>query len=271
MVSGKVMTVSSQSIRRLILELARDCGSPVHLGGSLSEVDILNCLYGQVLRHDPKNPEWSGRDIFLLSKGHAFLGLLATLHLYGYFSRSVLDTFQNEELGFISHPVRDVLRGIEGTTGSLGHGLSYGMGLAYAMKRREQDRRVFVLMGDSESSEGSVWEGVLLAPKLRLNNLVAIVDCNGYGNDASGVVPSSDALAGMYRSSGWHVEVIDGHDSSALLRVFQQPPSDPPQPLAIIAITTKGKGIAMMEGNNDWHHNRVSARVFEQAVIGLEG
>lgn len=265
------MTVSSQSIRRLVLELARDCGSPVHLGGSLSEVDILNCLYGQVLRHDPKNPEWSGRDIFLLSKGHAFLGLLATLHLYGYFSRSVLDTFQSEALGFISHPVRDLQKGIEGTTGSLGHGLSYGMGLAHAMKKRRQDRRVFVLMGDSESSEGSVWEGVLLAPKLELSNLVAIVDCNGYGNDASGVVPSADVLAGMYGASGWHVEVVDGHDSQELHRVFQQPPFDLQQPLAIIAKTTKGKGIAMMEGNNDWHHNRVSAKTFEQAVVGLEG
>ena len=265
------MTVSSQSIRHLVLELARDCGSPVHLGGSLSEVDILNCLYGQVLRHDPKNPEWSERDIFLLSKGHAFLGLLATLHLYGYFSRSVLDTFQKEELGFISHPVRDLQNGIEGTTGSLGHGLSYGMGLAYAMKKRRQDRRVFVLMGDSESSEGSVWEGVLLAPRLELSNLVAIVDCNGYGNDASGVVPSTEVLAGMYRSSGWHVEVVDGHDSHALHRAFAQPASDLQQPLALIAETTKGKGVAMMEGNNDWHHNRVSSKTFEQAVAGLEG
>lgn len=264
-------TVSSQEIRRLVLELARDCGAPVHLGGSLSQVDILNCLYGQVLRHDPNNPDWSGRDIFLLSKGHAFLSLLATLHLYGYFSRSVLNTFQSEESGFISHPVRDIQKGIEGTTGSLGHGLSYGMGVAYAMKRRRQDRKVFVLMGDSESSEGSIWEGVMLAPRLQLSNLVAIVDCNGFGNDVSGVVPSAFTLAGLYRAAGWSVEVVDGHDSRALLKAFEQPQSDSGQPLAIIAETIKGRGIAMMEGNNDWHHNRVSARTFDQAVVGLVG
>lgn len=261
------MVIGSATIRKLVLEVARDCGGPVHLGGSLSQVEILNVLYGEVLRHAPENPEWSDRDIFLLSKGHAFLGLLATLHLYGYFSRSELGTFQSGAGGFISHPVRDLSRGVEGTTGSLGQGLSYGLGLALAMKKiGNQGRRVFVLMGDSESSEGSVWEAALLAPKLALDNLVAIVDCNGYGNDAEGVVNSADTLLGMFRAAGWSSEIVNGHDEEALSTALSPPMDGLSAPRAIIAATVKGKGFGVMESNNDWHHNRVTDKVFNEAI-----
>lgn len=261
----------TDEIRRLILEVAANSSGPVHLGGSLSEVEILDTLYGRILNVDPADLTKSDRDIFILSKGHAFLGLLATLCVHNLLPKSRLLTFQKGGEGsFISHPVRDVENGIESSTGSLGQGLSYGLGIAAGMKlRSENNRQVIVLMGDSECAEGSVWEAAILAPKLALDNVTVIVDCNGLGNDRAGVVQSASQLAAMFEAAGWDCRQVDGHNSEQIFEAISSERTASASPRAVIASTVKGKGVPFMEGDNDWHHAQVSSRILERALEGL--
>lgn len=257
----------ANEIRRLILQVAASCSGPVHLGGSLSAVEILDTLYGRILRnrrHIPRDPL---RDIFILSKGHTFLAQLATLCVYGIISEGDLFSFQKGGDGFISHPVRDLSKGVESSTGSLGHGLSYGLGIAQAMKYEQQsDRHVYVLLGDSECSEGSVWEAAILAPQLSLGNVTVIVDSNGFGNDRSGAVQEASQLARLFESAGWISHCVDGHNQTELLNTFAQVRDDAMKPAAVVAKTVKGKGISFMEHNNDWHHAPVSEKILQQAL-----
>lgn len=257
----------ANEIRRLILQVASTCSGPVHLGGSLSAVEILDSLYGGVLQMPTQKPTDKLRDIFILSKGHTFLAQLAALCVYGLITEQDLFSFQKGGHGFISHPVRDLSYGIESSTGSLGHGLSYGLGVAQAMKYEgENNRHVYVLLGDSECSEGSVWEAAILAPQLKLGNVTAIVDSNGFGNDRSGAVQNADQLVRMFEGAGWVSEAVDGHDRSEISSLLTQAKTNAEIPSAIIARTIKGKGVSFMENNNDWHHAPVSKKVLQQAL-----
>lgn len=251
-------------LRLTVIEMAEKCGQSTHLGGSLSEIDILNVLYGNVMRHNPADPLDANRDIFILSKGHGFLGQVAVLFHQGYFSKSDLDGFQTDEGVFISHPVRDLGRGIESSNGSLGQGLSFGLGIALGALALEHARRVFVLMGDSECSEGSVWEAAILAGHLATSNLVAIVDTNGFGNDGYGPVLRGNNLSKAFSALGWRVKEVDGHDYEELQSALEQDSSSD-MPTAVICYTVKGKGVSFMENNNDWHHGRVTPRVLDKA------
>jgi transketolase len=259
-------------IRRTIVETAFKCGQSTHIGGSLSMVELLATLFGEVLVHRPHQPEWDGRDIFILSKGHAVLGYLALLYRHGYFSAEKLATFQTNGSDLIAHPVKKLSLGIESSNGSLGQGLAYGTGIALGMRKRRQDRRVYVMLGDGECNEGSVWESAAVASELRLGNLTAIVDENGLRNDGANFPYSGRVvLANVWRAFGWNVVEVGGHDHRAILAAFRQAGARADAPTAIVARTVKGKGIPFMENNNDWHHNRITANIFEECLKALSG
>ena len=259
-------------IRRTIIETAFKCGQSTHIGGSLSMVELLATLFGEVLVHRPLEPEWDGRDIFILSKGHAVLGYLAVLRHHGYFSADKLATFQTNGSDLIAHPVKKVSLGIESSNGSLGQGLAYGMGIALGMRKRRQHRRVYVMLGDGECNEGSVWESAATAAELGLGNLTAIIDENGFRNDGPNSTYAGKALlAKVWRAFGWNVVEVDGHDHQAVVSAFRQARDLADTPTAIVAHTVKGKGVPFMEGNNDWHHNRITANIFEECLKALGG
>lgn len=259
-----------REIRRSIVRTAWNCAQSTHIGGSLSMVELLVTLFGKVLVNRPHQPEWDARDIFILSKGHAVLGYLAVLHHYGYFSAEKLATFQTDGSDLIAHPVKKPSLGIESSNGSLGQGLAYGIGIALGMRKRGQDRRAYVMLGDGECNEGSVWESAAIAAELKLGNLVAIIDENGFRNDgATSTYSGRVVLANVWRAFGWNVADIDGHDHQAILAAFQQARERTDAPTAIVARTVKGKGVPFMENNNDWHHNRVTATILEECLKAL--
>lgn len=265
--------VSETEIRRIIVETAANSGESAHIGGSLSMVEVLNTLFGTYLRHDPKKPNWENRDIFILSKGHAVLGYVAVLFAYGYFDQEKLDTFQKNGSDLIAHPVKKIDLGIESSNGSLGQGLSYGLGIALGMRKRGQsERRVFVLLGDGECNEGSVWETAALASELRVSNLVAIVDENRFRNDGANTmhnVPGGPVLPNIWRAFGWNVVEVDGHDVTAIEGAYETVLAHTSGPSVIVAKTIKGKGIAFMEANNDWHHNRITQNTLDTCLAEL--
>lgn len=267
-------TVSELALRKIIVETAAGCGEPAHLGGALSMVELLNVLFGSVLRHRPENPQWEERDIFILSKGHAVLGYLAVLHAYGYFDRQKLATFQTNGSDLIAHPVKKLSLGIESSNGSLGQGLSYGLGIAVGMQKRGQpDRRVFVMLGDGECNEGSVWEAAALAAEMGTYNLLAVVDENKHRNDGVNTLYNSHnaaVLADVWRSFGWHVIEVDGHSVSDIYAAYQAALSNLKKPSVIVAKTIKGKGIDFMEDNNDWHHNRLTPKLLDDCLLQLD-
>lgn len=266
--------VTCAEVRKTIIEIAALCGEAAHIGGSLSMVELLNALYANILRHNPSMPEWAERDIFILSKGHCVLGYFAILSLYGYFPREKLESFQTNGSDLIAHPVKNISLGIESSNGSLGQGLSYGLGVALGMnKRAELHRRVFVMLGDGECNEGSIWETAALAAELKVNNLFAIVDENKLRNDgANSLFEEKDGakLANIWRAFGWNVVEVDGHDYDEILDAYKKLISQSDRPGVIVANTIKGKGIDFMEANNDWHHNRITEKLFQECLSKLQ-
>lgn len=265
--------VLEKDLRRLIIETAAECGEPAHIGGSLSMVELLNVLFGSVLRHRPDTPAWPERDIFILSKGHAVLGYFAVLHSYGYFDRAKLSSFQSNGSDLIAHPIKNIPLGIESSNGSLGQGLSYGLGMAIGMRKRGEDRRVYVLMGDGECNEGAVWEAAALAAELGISNLTAIIDENGFRNDGANTLyanPKGPNLAKAWEAFGWDVHRVDGHDTTAIHGAFEQARATSDRPSAIVAQTIKGKGVSFMEANNEWHHNRITQKLLDDCLKELE-
>jgi len=256
----------AQQIRRDILDLAFYCNGPAHIGGALSIAEIMAVLYGQILKIDASNPRWQERDRFILSKGHAVLALYSALHRTNFINEDVFSTFKMDGSELIAHPVLNMDLGIESSNGSLGHGLSMAIGVAWALKRGGVDSKSFVLLGDGECDEGSIWEGVWLASNLELNNLVVLVDFNGFQSD--GIVPknsSSENMAAKWRSFGWQAHVVDGHDIGALLQLLNCS-STFDGPTVIVAKTIKGKGVSFMENENLWHHNRLTESFYLKAI-----
>lgn len=262
---------TSADIRRLIIDKAYECGQSAHLGGALSMIDIMSVLYEKVLTFKAAEPEYEQRDVFILSKGHTVLGYVATLFYYNYFPKEVFDTFQTNGSKLIAHPIKNLAYGIESSNGSLGQGISYASGMALGYKKRGMGNRVFVMMGDGECNEGSVWEAAQLSAELSLNNLVVIIDVNGYRNDGMTAygVNSGLSLENMWSSFGWNAIFIDGHDFNDIMGAFESALKSDSKPTAIIANTIKGKGFSFMESNNDWHHNRITKVVYEQCLAEL--
>ncbi len=237
-------------IRRHGIEMTHLSGGS-HIGAILSVADIIAVLYASVLKHDSENPKWDNRDRFILSKGHAGAAVYAALAECGYFDVNELRThYQNGSRlsGHVSHH----LPGIDFSTGSLGHGLSAGAGMAIAAKQDKKDHRVFVVLGDGECNEGSVWEAAQLAAHFELNNLCAIIDSNKMQSlDFCDKTLNSGLLSEKWKAFGWNVIEVDGHDHEALKNAFNFA-SD--KPVVVIANTTKGKGVSFMESQVLWHY-----------------
>ncbi len=243
-----------------------------HTGGAMSSLDILTTLYYDVLSIRPQEPGWPDRDRFLLSKGHSVEGYLAVLADRGFFPKEELRTFSQAGSRLIGHP-NNQTPGVEVCTGALGHGLPVGVGMAIAAQRTNKAYRTFVLMGDGEQAEGSVWEAAMAAANYRLDNLYAIIDRNGL--QISGATEEVMALEGFrakWEAFGWDVAEADGHDPAALLGYFHTPrPAGKPH--CLIAHTVKGKGLPFAENRKEWHHKVPMAEQLTQAyaALGVKG
>ena len=261
----------AREVRIKTLEMVTRAGKG-HLGGSLSCADILVALYyGGILRVDPHRPEWPERDRFILSKGHSCEALYCILADRGFFPEAELARYQQPGCILGGHPDRSV-PGIEADTGSLGHGLGIGCGLALGARLDGNDYLTFVLLGDGECCEGSVWEAAMFAAQHQLGRLIGIIDNNGMCvTDKLEDCTALDPLPEKWRAFGWDVQEVDGHDLNALLSVLTDVRERPSvKPLMIIARTVKGKGISFMENRLEWHHGVPKGDKAAQALNELK-
>ncbi|NQV94020.1 MAG: transketolase [Sphingomonadales bacterium] len=246
-------------------------GGSSHIGAAFSIADILAVLYGQIMRHDPKQPSWAGRDRFILSKGHAGAAVYATLAEVGYFPTKQLKLHYQDGSVLSGHVSHKGIHGVELSTGSLGHGLGVGTGMAKALKLAGQDQRVFVLMSDGECDEGTIWEAALFAQHHSLENLVAIVDYN----KIQSLAPIAETIAlepfrQKWESFNWSVVEADGHDHNSLVKALCTLPAKSGRPTVIIAHTVKGKGVSFMENTVLWHYRTARGEEFNLALAELE-
>ena len=242
-----------------------------HIGSALSIADIVAVLYARVMRIDPKNPKWSERDRFLLSKGHACVAVYAALAEAGFISEEDLLTYGQDHSMLMNH-ISHKVAGVEFSTGSLGHGLPFGVGKALAAKRQKKEWRTFVVLSDGELGEGSNWEAFMFAAHHGLDNLVAIIDYNKLQSLTT--VEKTlriEPLAGKLAAFGWAVREVDGHDHEALVSHLSKAPWEPGQPSVLICHTTKGKGVSFMENSVDWHYKSPNDQHLAQALAELQG
>jgi transketolase len=271
MASDKELVRLSRRIRADVLRATTEAGSG-HPGGSLSATDILVTLFWRVLKNDPRNPLWSDRDRFILSKGHAAPALYAVLAERGYFPKDQLHHLREHGSMLQGHPDATRTPGVEVSSGSLGNGLSIASGIASALKLDGKSSRVYCLLGDGECDEGLVWEAAMFAAHKRLDNLTAIVDRNGLQIDGpTEKVVSLEPLADKWRSFNWHVVCVDGHDYSKLLAAFEEARNMMGKPTVMIANTVKGKGVSFMEGVVSFHGKACTPAELDIACKELEG
>jgi transketolase len=244
----------SRHLRRLVVQ-ALEGGGRGHVGSSMSLIEILRVLYDDVLRLRPAEPRWPGRDRMILSKGHGCLALYALLADKGFFPVAALDTFCRRDSILGGHPEAGKVPGVEASTGALGHGLSVGLGMALALRAKESDARVFVVMGDGEINEGSVWEAAMCAGKHGVGRLTALIDYNKIQSAGpTREIQDLEPLVDKWRAFGFAVAEVDGHDVVALRETFARLPFAADRPSAIICHTVKGKGISFAENDAEWHH-----------------
>ena len=259
----------ARDVRRDIVTMTAAAGSG-HPGGSLSAVELLVSLYFHVMRHRPDDPAWPDRDRFVESKGHACPVLYSVLARSGYFPVEELATFRKLNSRLQGHAKLGT-PGVEMSSGSLGQGLSFGIGAALGARLDGRDSRVYVLLGDGELNEGQVWEAAMAAPFYKLDNLTAIVDRNGIQNDRfTSEVMSLEPLADRWHSFGWHVRETDGHDLAHVLDALEEARTVTDRPTAIIAHTVKGKGVSFMENNPDFHGKAPNKEQLALALQELE-
>lgn len=257
------------NLRRNIITMIRS-GKGGHLGGSLSCIEIITALYFSVLQCNPQDPKWKDRDRFILSAGHKCLALYSVLAEKGYFDKKLLNTYDSLDSRLPGHPDRHKLPGVEANTGSLGHGLAIGGGMALAGKIDEKDYKVYVLMGDGEITEGSVWEAAEIANHYKLDNLIAIIDRNKlqiHGNTKD--VLNTEPLLERWSSFGWQTFEIDGHDFTEILKALKNIPTKKDRPTCIIANTIKGKGLSFAENNYKYHYWKPTDEEMKKAFIEL--
>jgi len=253
-----------------VLQMTTEAGSG-HPGGSLSSKDIIAVLFFKVMRHNPKSPAWEDRDRLVFSKGHAVPILYAALIEAGYLDRSYVTELRKLGSPLQGHPEWNPNMMIEATTGSLGNGLAIANGIAFAGKLRKKDYRVYVLMGDGELQEGTVWEAAMFASHYALDNVIAVVDRNGL--QQSGPTEKSlsvEPIAEKWKAFGWSVQEVDGHDVEALYEAFRAAGEISGRPKAIIAHTTKGKGSLIGEWVTEFHGKPLSRQELEKLLPQLE-
>ena len=253
-------------IRCDIIEMICTAGAG-HPGGSLSAADIVTALYFRVMRIDPNKPDWPDRDRFILSKGHACPVWYAALAERGYFDKAQLATLRQLNSILQGHPDMHKTPGVDMTVGSLGHGLSAGVGMALSAKLRKKDYRVWVVVGDGESQEGSIWEAAMSAAKWKLDNLTAVLDRNHLQNDfcVDDEMPI-EPIDEKWRAFGWHVAKIDGHKMEEVVDALEAARDRKGIPSMIIAETVKGKGVSFMENVADWHGKAPCQTEADQAL-----
>lgn len=253
------------SIRMDVLEMTYRAGvNGGHLGGGLSCADILAVLYGNVLNVCPQNPMDADRDRFLLSKGHVALAHYAVLAESGFITKEELTQFEASGSEYPTHEIANLKKGIEISSGSLGYGLSIGVGCALNAKNKKLPYRTFVLLGDGECNEGSVWEACMAAVRFGLSNLIAIVDINNQSLDGytNRIMPISD-FEKTFEGYGWNVKSVDGHSIGQLIGVLSAK-NENGKPTVVLAHTIKGKGVRSIEDKEGWHHARLTQEQFEQ-------
>lgn len=253
--------------RKNILDMALSAGaSSSHFGGALSIVEIVSTLFATQMKIDSSNPNYEERDRFILSKGHACLAYYAALCEIGYIKKKDLETFEKNDSNLLGHPVLNKNLGIDFSTGSLGMGLSLGIGVAIACKKKEKNYKVYVVIGDGECNEGSVWEAAMAVSNFNLDNLHIIIDNNGFQQTGSNKkIMDSGSLREKWTSFGCESTELDGHDVSKLFHYFEDSKKIK-KPKALIAKTIKGKGFSFSENNNDWHHSVLTKSLYEKAL-----
>ena len=258
------------NLRKKILDMSLVAGADSsHFGGALTIVEIVSVLFSDVMNLKKENPLWEERDRFILSKGHACLAYYAALSEVGYITNKELETFEKNETNLLGHPVINRDLGIEFSNGSLGMGLSLGIGVCLGLKKKEMKNQVYVILGDGECNEGSVWEGAMSASNFGLNNLTAIVDHNKYQQTGSNdEIMKLKSLKEKWESFGWETLEIDGHDIETIKDSIIKKKDKKPR--AIIANTVKGKGFSFSENNNSWHHAVMTKKFYDQAKEELE-
>lgn len=261
----------ASKIRMLVIQTAHDAGNQgVHIGGALSVVDILAVLYGDIMNFDAKNPIDEKRDRLIFSKGHDCLALYASLAAVGMISNDELKDNYLQDGGFLpTHPVKNLEKGIECSSGSLGMGLGFGIGEAIALKRKNLDNKVFVIMGDGECDEGSCWEAFTAAKQYKLDNVILFIDKNGFQSDGSVADIMPINLKETLIALGWNVAEVDGHNLEDLCCATKKFLRGNGSPSVIIANTIKGKGVSFMESNNAWHHAHMNQTQYEEALREL--
>jgi len=261
----------SKYLRRLVVR-ALEGGERGHVGSSMSLVEIMRVLYDDILRYRPQEPKWSERDRMILSKGHGCIALYVMLADKGFIPLETLDTFCRRDSILGGHPEAAKVPGVEASTGALGHGLSYGVGMALAARIEKRDNRVIVVMGDGEINEGSVWEAALCAGKHKLSNLTAVIDYNKIQSAGpTREIQDLEPLLDKWRAFNFAAVDVDGHDVTALRNVFRSLPLAAERPSAIICHTVKGKGIAFAEHDANWHHkSKIANEVVAKLYAALE-
>ncbi len=265
------VALMASRMRKHILDMAFHAGNKgAHVGPAMSMVEIMAVLYGRILNLDRTDPQWPGRDRFFLSKGHGALAYYAALFEVGYLSEADLSSYDEDGGYFPAQPSMNCTKGIEFSSGSLGLGLSPAIGSALASRSLPQKFKAYVLLGNGECNEGTVWEAAMSAAAFKLDNLVAIIDNNEIQSDgfSKDVLDMGDIVS-KWEAFGWLVRSADGHDIGALNQALTETWED--RPLLVLAKTVKGKGVSFMERNKDWHHNVLTKDLYEMAIQEQRG
>ncbi|NLA96808.1 MAG: transketolase [Spirochaetales bacterium] len=267
-----------QALQDISLSLRRDVVKMVyrtkdgHPSPSFSVADIITALYFEIMRLDPSNPDWEDRDRFVLSKGHSCPVLYAALAKKGYFPREELFTLRYLNSHLQGHPYAPKTKGLDATTGSLGNGVSIGLGMALAARIRRKDYQVYAITGDGELGEGMIWEAAMAASHHKASNLTVFIDNNNYQSGGTvGEVSGPYPIEDKWQAFGWHVQTIDGHDIAQILKAVENARLVNDKPSAIVCKTVKGNGVSFMVGENSWHKRVYTDEEYKQAIKELGG
>ncbi len=266
----KKLQEKARQIREDIVHITEKCGGS-HVGGALSQTDILVILYHKFMKIDPKNPRWEDRDRFILSKGHGGVGHAAVLGDLEYFDKESLNDFNKTGSPFGMHLDMHKVQGVDASTGSLGHGIGLGVGMALGARVIGKDWHTYVVLGDGELNEGSVWEAAMSAAHYKVTNLTVFVDRNMLMIDGpTEEVMSLEPLDKKWEAFGWRVIAVDGHDFDQLNDAIEQSLAETEKPVVILANTVKGKGIDWMEGKVEWHYAGLDSDMAKKALDSIK-